>query len=360
MKTVNSIQLFAHNQEIYNKIQKMWKTENRVAVIQATGTGKSYLILKCLYSAINENKLILAPSIYILEQLQNEAGEELPNTMLMTYSDLSFDTENKIKDLDITMIFLDEFHRCGAETYNNGILKLLEKYPNAKVLGTTATPVRFLDNERDMSEELFKGNIANNLNLSEAIVREILPMPKYISALYTFDDEVNNLKYRTDNSKNDEDTKGEILKEIEVMKNQLDKSKGIPLILKKYLDAKNGKFLVFCKNISHLNEMKDIVVEWFIKSKVTKNVDVYSIYTGYKDSDKDLELFKINNSKDSVKLLFSIDMFNEGVHLKNIDGVILLRPTISPIIYYQQIGRAIQAGDANNPLIFDFVNNSVT
>jgi hypothetical protein len=50
-------------------------------------------------------------------------------------------------------------------------------------------------------------------------------------------------------------------------------------------------------------------------------------------------------------------MLNEGIHVEDINGVLLLRPTVSPIIYYQQIGRAIQAGGKNQPIIFDLVNN---
>ena len=50
-------------------------------------------------------------------------------------------------------------------------------------------------------------------------------------------------------------------------------------------------------------------------------------------------------------------MLNEGVHVEGISGVILFRPTISPIIYKQQIGRALTAGDNTTPLILDVVNN---
>lgn len=50
-------------------------------------------------------------------------------------------------------------------------------------------------------------------------------------------------------------------------------------------------------------------------------------------------------------------MLNEGIHVDDVDGVILLRPTVSPIIYLQQIGRALSAGNKNQPVIFDMVNN---
>ena len=48
-------------------------------------------------------------------------------------------------------------------------------YPDAKLLALTATNVRYLDNNRDMAEELFDGRIASEMTLSEAIVRGVLP-----------------------------------------------------------------------------------------------------------------------------------------------------------------------------------------
>lgn len=58
-----------------------------------------------------------------------------------------------------------------------------------------------------------------------------------------------------------------------------------------------------------------------------------------------------------MKLLFCIDMLNEGIHVEDVSGVILLRPTVSPIIYKQQIGRALSASKKNNAVIFDIVLN---
>lgn len=354
---MKEITLYKHNKETYDKIIESWKTTNKVAVVQATGTGKSYIILKCLYDFINKKKVVLAPSTYILEQLERE-GEGLDNTELITYSKLSFMNDCEIEQLNPSLIVLDEFHRCGAETWGNGINKLIKTFPNVKILGTSATNIRYLDNNRDMAEELFEGNVVTNLTLAEAIIDDILLMPKYVSALYTFDDEINNIKSKVKNSGNKDEDKEKILKEIEIMKNKLDISKGIPNILKKHLNNYNeSKFLVFCKDVDHLNEMKQIVEDWFIKSKITTNINSYIAYSTYLNTDKEVNKFRLDNSRDTIKLLFSVDMFNEGVHIEDISGVILLRPTISPIIYYQQIGRAIQVGKNNNPIIFDFVNN---
>lgn len=96
------------------------------------------------------------------------------------------------------------------------------------------------------------------------------------------------------------------------------------------------------------------VPEWF--AKVNAEVAVYEAYSDDPGTDKAFADFKADES-DRLKLLFCIDMLNEGVHVEGISGVILFRPTISPIIYKQQIGRALTAGDNSAPLILDVVNN---
>ena len=50
-------------------------------------------------------------------------------------------------------------------------------------------------------------------------------------------------------------------------------------------------------------------------------------------------------------------MLNEGIHVKNVDTIMMFRDTASPIIYFQQMGRCFSVGQKLNPLIFDFVNN---
>ena len=72
-------------------------------------------------------------------------------------------------------IIMDEFYRAGAEHWGEKVQKLLALCPDAKLLGLTATNVRYLDNNRDMAEERFNGRIASEMTLSEAIVQGILP-----------------------------------------------------------------------------------------------------------------------------------------------------------------------------------------
>ena len=96
------------------------------------------------------------------------------------------------------------------------------------------------------------------------------------------------------------------------------------------------------------------VPQWF--AAIDPAPTVYRALSEDPSTDKAFADFKADNS-DHLKLLFCIDMLNEGVHVAGISGVILFRPTVSPIIYKQQIGRALTAGDSATPLILDVVNN---
>ncbi len=70
---------------------------------------------------------------------------------------------------------------CGAAEWGKGVNRLLLAYEDAKVLGFSATSVRYLDSQRDMAQELFDGHTASEMTLGEAIVKKIL-----LSAFFLF------------------------------------------------------------------------------------------------------------------------------------------------------------------------------
>ena len=94
---------------------------------------------------------------------------------------------------------------------------------------------------------------------------------------------------------------------------------------------------------------------WF--SRIDKASHIYSVYSDDPSASQSFADFKADEDSEHLKLLFCIDALNEGIHVENVSGVILLRPTVSPIIYKQQIGRALAAGKRGNAVIWDIVNN---
>ncbi len=134
-------------------------------------------------------------------------------------------------------------------------------------------------------------------------------------------------------------------------------TKGIPHILTKYLKSSVHKLIVFCRDTNHLNAMELEVQKWFLKSFRNRKRRTYRVLSSDNENDKNLREFVTAKDDTFIHLLFCIDMLNEGLHVPDVAGVILVRPTESPRVFYQQIGRCIQAGSGNTPIIFDFVNN---
>lgn len=111
---------------------------------------------------------------------------------------------------------------------------------------------------------------------------------------------------------------------------------------------------MFCANITHMNRMIELTPSWF--AGIDPEPHIYRAYSLDPETREAFASFRGDES-DHLKLLFTIDMLNNGIHVADVDGVILFRPTVSPIIYKQQIGRALSAGSVKTPVIFDVVNN---
>lgn len=354
------IGLHSQNKITYNKIQELWNVSKRVSVIQATGTGKSYIIFKAISDFQGKQKILITPSKVIHNQFKENSDygwliDESVNSFL--YQNRSNFTEENIINQKADLIILDEFHRIGASKWENKIKRLIECNPEAYILGTSATPIRYLDGNRDMAEEFFNGIKAAEITLPQAIVKRILPNPTYIASLISLEEEVENILINIQKSRLSAEEKEEY--KIDLLQKQLDweNSKGVPEILKKHLTGKSlKKFVVFCEGIEHLDKMEIEVEKWFQKAgfKNRTRFRVHSKQTE-KENKNIIKCFgDIGNN--NVSLLFAVDMLNEGIHIESVDGVILLRPTESPIIFYQQIGRCLQVGN-DNPIIFDLVNN---
>ena len=351
------VRLHAHNQVTFDAAMVSLNEGKRVACVQATGTGKSYVIAKTMNQFPKEKKLVIAPSNHILNQQKSVAPWLNRSTRYITYASAKNLTSDDLTKMNPALIVLDEFHRAGADVWGEGVERILEECSEAKVLGTTATPIRYLDGERDMSDELFDEE-AVNLPLAEAIQRNILPSPNYVASLYTLNEEADDLLDTLAKSALPDDEKSKIKGEIEQAKIDWERSSGVPQILKKYLSNNtHNKFIVFCKDKQHLDELEDEVRKWMRKTGLFEDRETYRVYSGYRKSDANLKAFLEAKDKKTAHILMAIDMLNEGIHASDVGAVLLFRPTESPRIFYQQIGRCLQVGSDAEPTIFDFVNN---
>lgn len=300
-------------------------------------------------------KLVLEPTKPLLNSIKEKFDEfGITNTDFMTYQKLIRMSDKDIAEMDYKLIFLDECHHGTAPVWGKKIDHLMSTHSDSIIFGTSATTVR--NDGVNVVETIFEGNAIGELSLSTAIARKVLPYPHYITAIYRLDDEFEKLKKRIEASTNSKEEKKEFYEKMQEMKLHFEKSYGVPLILNKYIKVRNGKYLVFCKDKKHLDSMHDVVIDWF-KTAGIKNVHSYAVYSDYPDKEKDYKSF-CDDKSDALKILFSINMLNEGLHIKDISGVLMLRTTQSNLIYLQQLGRLLEAGNMDKYLlVFDFVNN---
>lgn len=176
----------------------------------------------------------------------------------------------------------------------------------------------------------------------------------YINCIYSFKEDIDKIQNKINKHKNKKE-KIILQQRLDNAKEQLEKVVGLDEIFHKYLPRKSGKFVVFCKDKEHLRKMQQEVSKWF--SKINKNVNISEVCYDISDANNKYTIDRFNNIKNNdINLLFSIDMLNEGLHVEDIDGVIMLRTTQSLIIYLQQFGRGLASGK-DNPYIFDIANN---
>ena len=364
------LDLFPHNQRAYGMACRLLKDRGKAAVVHPTGTGKSFIAFRLVLDNPGATFLWLSPSSYIFQaQLGNlrEAleggdfpgkgaflGKALGNTEFMTYSQLMLSVDS-FSGKEIGYIVLDEFHRCGAPEWGRGVQALLLAHPEARVLGLSATNVRYLDGQRDMAEELFHGCIASKMTLGEAVAGGILPAPRYVVSMYSYQKELVRLEGRIKNGR-DFSLRRQNEELLKKLRRSLEQADGLDAVFGKHMENKAGKYIVFCSGKSHMEEMVSRAGGWFCR--VDGKPHIYCVSYGDPGAAGQFEAFRKDSSK-HLKLLYCIDMLNEGVHVEGVDGVILLRPTVSPALYLQQVGRALAAGrgKGKQPVIFDIVNN---
>lgn len=351
------VDLLTHNKIAYEKIVEAFKTTNKTCIVQPTGSGKSHLILKLIEDYIIQKRdiIIVEPQKYIFKQLKEKMNKyklSSNNVKFITYSALGKIDNTKIQEFHLPkLVIIDEMHRAGAPKWRTGLQTMFNSFPDdCKYIGMSATPIRYLDGQRDMSKELFDGCVANEIGLADAILNRILPLPRYIAGLYSYDSEFNAINKKILQSCNTEEEKRELLEEVKILKNNLDKSSGISDIFKKYIEGDKGKYIAFCSNISHLKSMKPCLEKWFLDAGL--NINLYEVHCKNPEKDKQFQSF-MNN--DGMSVCLSVGMLSEGVH--GINGVILLRDTTSPNLYLQEIGRCFSVDMGSVPIIFDFVAN---
>ena len=360
-----------HNIEAYINVVKMFENVNKVCIEHATGTGKSFIALQLMYDNPDKKIIYLVPKNGIGDQveehimdLSSEARKKyFPNVIIKTYQSLLNMPKEELESLDVDYLITDEYHHLTTNEWGNRINIIEKSHPNLKIFGMSATPIRDNNTNKieNVSETFFEGNVASRFSLAQAIATGVLKAPKYVTTKYDFFDEINKLENiintKSMSNKNKEKKLLELEKLKEKAKKKVDEAPSFNDIIKNNLKP-NGKYIVFCPRGGLEQTMENAKYGWLNNIATEKNIKTYFATSAkIKESRKNQEEFYHDNDDSKLRIMFAMDMYNEGIHVPDIDGVIMLRPSKSEIIFYQQLGRALACMGDKTPLVLDFVNN---
>jgi superfamily II DNA or RNA helicase/HKD family nuclease len=319
----------------------------RGMVVMATGVGKTYLA--AFDSKKYERVLFVAHREEILGQARESFNEVAPSKTMGWFNAIEKSTEAEIIFASVQTlsqeqylsptyfppdyfdyIVVDEFHHVAAKSYQ----RIVNYFKPRFLLGLTATPFR-MDNQ-----DIFRfceDNVVYEINLHEAINKDYLTPFHYYGVYDDITDfagiEMANGRYV-----------------IDQLERALSTSARADLILKRYREYRSERSLAFCSGIKHANFMTQFFRE--------NSVAAVAVHSG--DGPFVMErgaALKALCDRD-VEIIFSVDQFNEGVDIPEVDLVMFLRPTESYTIFLQQLGRGLRKAPGKNYLtVLDFIGN---
>ncbi len=331
-------------QEALKSLKEARKEYDRGLVIAATGTGKTFLSAfdvkafqakKVLF--LVHNRLILNDAIKSYKKIFNKKIIELKSSNINEINnfDIIFTTDKtaysylyqKVDKDYFDYIIYDEAHKIGEHTQYNDLINYFK--PKFS-LGMTATPER-TDNPRFLFET-FKYNVPYEIRLLDSLEAELVcPFTYYGLDL--------NERLLKDNEEFDYPKLALYIKET---------------ITNKGHYGEKLKALIFAQNIKEANKVsKELAVLGY------KSVSAVSGSSNQEEIENYIESLK-SDDKDSIEIITTVNKFNEGIDIPDINVIIMLRNTTSAIIYLQQLGRGLRKTVDPNKFVtvFDIIGNS--
>lgn len=347
------IELFPHNEAAYRAILRGFETRRIGAVVQATGTGKSFLLARYIADHADERILVVAPNVTILGEIRQAVNADWPTVRYHTFQALVLAREKGIR-FEVDHILVDEFHHVGAEVWGEALREIIEANPAAKVLGTSATPIR-PEGMLDTVEIYFEGNLFHELTLPQAWYYGILPVPRLVQSVYGLNSQLDKLQRILDRSSCTPAKRGRLQQKLDTARLDFKTSFGASALIRQFLPASVHKLLVFCRDQADLKQMVPQVMGWL--EEAGREAIAFEVHNEKSDKEnkKALEAFRQHTPR--LHVLFSINMLIEGLHVEGVEAALFLRRTESYVVTLQQLGRCLKAGSKEQPVILDFVNN---
>lgn len=320
----------------------------RALISAATGVGKTYLA--AFDSEKYKRVLFVAHKEEILRQAANSFqnvrksddygffdGDEKCTDKSVIFASVA--TLGKSEYLNETYfpkdyfdyVVIDEFHHAVNDQY----MRIVEYFKPQFLLGLTATPERM--DGRNIYE-ICDYNVPYEISLKDAINKGML-VPFHYYGIFDKTDysQVHQVRGKYDDR--------------ELNKTYIGNERRYELIYKNYCKYGSKRALGFCCSKEHA---KDMAKEFCRRGILS--VAVYSDAHGEYTEDRSIAIQRLMQGE--IRVIFSVDMFNEGVDIPAVDMVMFLRPTESPIVFLQQLGRGLRKSMGKEYLnVLDFIGN---
>lgn len=336
--------------------------EKRALLISATGTGKTYASAFAMRELGFRRVLFLVHRGQLARQTRKSYEKVFANTVSMglvgagyheyeaDYVFATVQTLNRDEHLlqyakdAFDCIVLDEAHHVPADTYR----KIMDHFTPKLWLGMTATPDKRDDNVEGRNVyEIFNYQIAYEIRLQQAMEENLLCPFHYfgITDLSMIGDEE---AARDFNMLTSDERVRHIVDQADYYGYSGDKVKG----------------LIFCSNIKETEELS-AKFNQIINPATGKNFRTVALNGSASEQERQdaFERLAMNEDESSedrqpLDYIFSVEILNEGVDIVEVNQVIMLRPTQSPIVFIQQLGRGLRkASGKEYVVILDFIGN---
>lgn len=336
IKEERKFKLYEHQEKILDDLHKSRQEGICTALIVIpTGTGKSQIVIEDLKTLSKSdalhNVLIMVPSITVKNDWI-ERAKSLPGNLHVDikFYNTAFLEKNSFEKNYYDYIVFDEAHHAQAANCK----KTLQYYTPKYLLGLTATPER-LDQKK--LEDIF-GHYESRISLKDAVEKGILSNIRCYRLLSNID--LSNVRYNGTDYNYADLEKSLIIDS----RNEL-----IADTIKKYFLPHNGFFkqgIVFCVNINHAKKLEKMLCE--------RGIVARAVFGANSENDEIFNAYK--NRK--IQFLISCQIISEGWDSPQTEIVVMARPTLSKVLYLQQIGRGVRKYPGKECLyIIDVVDN---
>jgi superfamily II DNA or RNA helicase/diadenosine tetraphosphate (Ap4A) HIT family hydrolase/HKD family nuclease len=314
----------------------------RGLVVMATGLGKTWLAAfdtarpqfrRVLFVAHREE--ILRQSLDVFRRVRPDAdlglyygGEKHPDAGVLFASVWTLvGNLHRFPADRFDYVVVDEFHHAAARSYR----RVIDYFQPQFLLGLTATPNR-MDGADLLA--LCSDNLVYECPLTEGIERGDLSPFRYFGIA----DEVDYAPIPWRNGGFDERALTEAVETQERAQHALDT----------WRDKGSGRALAFCVTVSHA----DFTAEFFRRHGIA----AAAVHSGPTGAPRARSVEQLRAGE--LQVICTVDVFNEGLDVPEIDTVLMLRPTESPVVFLQQLGRGLRRSDGKDTLtVIDFIGN---